>query len=48
MALVYLKGMNEPVVVDYKDQVPIHATSDNPVLRASTGDGPIAPLRTAV
>jgi gamma-glutamyltranspeptidase len=42
MALVYLKGMNEPVVVDYKDQVPIHATSDNPVLRAGTGDGPSA------
>ena len=42
MALVYLKGMSEPVAVDYKDQVPIHATSDNPVLRAATGDGPAA------
>jgi gamma-glutamyltranspeptidase/glutathione hydrolase len=42
MALVYLKGMTEPVAVDYKDQVPIHATSDNPVLRAGTGDGPSA------
>lgn len=42
MALVYLAGMEEPVVIDYKDQVPIHATRDNPVLRASTGDGPAA------
>lgn len=42
MALVYLRGMNEPVAVDYKDQVPIHATRDNPLLRASTGDGPAA------
>lgn len=42
MALVYLKGMREPVAVDYKDQVPIHATRDNPLLRQSTGDGPAA------
>jgi gamma-glutamyltranspeptidase len=42
MALVYLTGMREPVAVDYKDQVPIHATSDNATLRASTGDGPAA------
>ena len=42
MAVLYLKGMKEPVVIDYKDQVPIHATTDNPVLRASTGDGPAA------
>lgn len=42
MALVFLKGMSEPVAVDYKDQVPIHATRDNPVLRNSTGDGPSA------
>lgn len=42
MALVYLAGMPEPVVVDYKDQVPIHATSDNQVLRQNTGDGPAA------
>ncbi len=32
MALVYLKGMAEPVAIDYKDQVPIHATRDNPLL----------------
>jgi gamma-glutamyltranspeptidase len=42
MALLFLTGMSEPVAVDYKDQVPIHATSDNPLLRASTGDGPAA------
>ena len=42
MALVYLAGMREPVTIDYKDQVPIRATSDNPVVRASTGDGPAA------
>ena len=42
MALVYLAGMPEPVVVDYKDQVPIHATSDNQVLRQNMGDGPAA------
>lgn len=30
MAVLYLKGMKEPVVVDYKDQTPIHATLDNP------------------
>jgi gamma-glutamyltranspeptidase len=34
--------MAEPVVVDYKDQVPIHATSDNQLLRQNTGDGPAA------
>ena len=42
MAVLYLKGMREPIVVDYKDQVPIRATSDNEVLRQSTGDGPAA------
>lgn len=42
MAILYLKGMDEPVVVDYKDQVPIRATSDNPLLRQNTGDGPLA------
>jgi gamma-glutamyltranspeptidase/glutathione hydrolase len=42
MALVYLRGMKEPVAVDYKDQVPIHATRDNPILRGNTGDGPAA------
>ncbi len=32
MALVFLKGMREPVVVDFKDQTPIHATLDNPAI----------------
>jgi gamma-glutamyltranspeptidase/glutathione hydrolase len=42
MAVVFLKGMSEPVVIDYKDQVPIRATRDNPLLQAGTGDGPSA------
>jgi len=42
MAVLYLKGMKEPVVIDYKDQTPIHATAENAALRASTGDGPAA------
>ena len=42
MALIYLKGMPEPVVIDYKDQVPIHATRDNPLLAGSSSDGPSA------
>jgi gamma-glutamyltranspeptidase len=42
MAMLFLKGMAEPVVVEYKDQVPIRATRDNPVLQANTGDGPSA------
>ena len=29
MAILYLKGMTEPVVIDYKDQTPAHATIDN-------------------
>lgn len=42
MAILYLKGMEEPIVVDYKDQVPIRATSGNEQLRQNTGDGPMA------
>lgn len=42
MALIYLKGMSEPVAIDYKDQVPIRATRDNPRLQQSAGDGPAA------
>jgi Tol biopolymer transport system component len=42
MAVLFLKGMSEPVVIDYKDQVPIRATRDNPILQGSTGDGPSA------
>ncbi len=39
MAVLYLKGMTEPIAIDYKDQVPIRATRDNPLLTAGTGDG---------
>ena len=42
MAMLYLKGMSEPVAIDYKDQVPSHATRDNPLRRAGTGDGAAA------
>jgi gamma-glutamyltranspeptidase len=42
MAVLYLKGMPEPVVIDYKDQVPIRATRDNPIVTANTGDGAAA------
>lgn len=42
MAILFLKGMSEPVVIDYKDQSPIRATSDNERLRASGGNGPAA------
>jgi gamma-glutamyltranspeptidase / glutathione hydrolase len=42
MAVLFLKGMTEPVVIEYKDQVPIRATRDNPLLQASSGDGPAA------
>jgi gamma-glutamyltranspeptidase / glutathione hydrolase len=39
MAVLYLKGMAEPVAVDYKDQAPIRATRDNPLVTAGTGSG---------
>ncbi len=39
MAVLYLKGMAEPIAIDYKDQVPIRATRDNPLLTSGTGDG---------
>lgn len=45
MALVFLKGMHEPVVVDFKDQTPIHATLDNPAIFEAgriVDDGPAA------
>ena len=35
-AVLYLRGMKQPTVVDYKDQTPIHATVDN---RAIMVDG---------
>ena len=31
-AVLYLKGMKQPTVIDYKDQTPIRATPDNPAI----------------
>jgi gamma-glutamyltranspeptidase len=42
MAMLYLNGMAEPVAIDYKDQVPIRATRDNPLLASGAADGPAA------
>ncbi|MCC6162374.1 MAG: gamma-glutamyltransferase [Acidobacteria bacterium] len=45
MALLFLNGMREPVVIDYKDQSPIHATLTNPAIFRDgriVGDGPAA------
>jgi gamma-glutamyltranspeptidase len=44
-AIVFLKGMSEPIVVEYKDMTPSHATPDNPRLFTPGGgrtatDGP--------
>jgi gamma-glutamyltranspeptidase len=44
-AILFLKGMTEPVVIEYKDMSPGHATGDNPKLFTPTGartagDGP--------
>jgi gamma-glutamyltranspeptidase len=44
-AILFLKGMSEPVVVEYKDMTPGHATPDNAKLFTPTGgrtagDGP--------
>jgi gamma-glutamyltranspeptidase/glutathione hydrolase len=44
-AILYLRGMPEPVVIEYKDMTPSHATPDNPKLFTPTGgrtasDGP--------
>ncbi len=44
-AILFLKGMSEPVVVEYKDMSPGHATPDNPTLFTPNGgrtasDGP--------
>ena len=44
-AILFLKGMTEPVVVEYKDMTPIRATADNPRLFTPAGgrtapDGP--------
>lgn len=42
MAILYLEGMTEPAVIDYKDQVPIGATREHQALQRSAGDGPAA------
>jgi gamma-glutamyltranspeptidase/glutathione hydrolase len=45
-AVLYLKGMKQPTVIDYKDQTPIKATPDNPaILREGriVADGAAAP-----
>ena len=45
MAVVYLKGMTEPTVIEYKDQTPIHATLDTAEIFRDgrlVGDGPAA------
>jgi gamma-glutamyltranspeptidase len=43
-AILYLKDMREPVVIDYKDMTPIRATADNPKLyrdgQRIASDGP--------
>jgi gamma-glutamyltranspeptidase len=44
-AILFLKGMTEPVVIEYKDMTPSRATPDNPKLFTPTGgrtapDGP--------
>lgn len=45
MALLFLNGMREPVVLDFKDQSPIHATLNNAAIFRDgrlVGDGPAA------
>ncbi|HUU33157.1 MAG TPA: gamma-glutamyltransferase, partial [Vicinamibacterales bacterium] len=44
-AVLYLKGMTTPTVVEYKDMTPSHATMDNPAILRNgrlVGDGPAA------
>ena len=44
-AVLYLKGMTRPTIIDYKDQTPIQATPDNPAIMAEgrlVADGPAA------
>lgn len=44
-AVLYLKGMKQPTVIDYKDQTPIRATTDNPAIVQDgriVADGPAA------
>jgi gamma-glutamyltranspeptidase/glutathione hydrolase len=44
-AILFLKGMTEPVVIEYKDMTPVRATFDNPKIfgpngQRTAGDGP--------
>jgi gamma-glutamyltranspeptidase len=44
-AVLFLKGMKQPTVIDYKDQTPIHATPDNTTIMQDgriVADGPAA------
>jgi len=44
-AVLFLKGMKQPTVIDYKDQTPIRATRDNPAIFSDgrlIADGPAA------
>jgi gamma-glutamyltranspeptidase len=44
-AVLYLKGMKRPTIIDYKDQTPIRATTDNPAIMSDgrlVADGPAA------
>jgi len=44
-AVLYLKGMKKPTVIEYKDMTPSHATADNPRLMQDgriVADGPAA------
>jgi gamma-glutamyltranspeptidase len=45
MAVLFLKGMTEPIVIDYKDQTPARATTDNAKIFRDgrlVADGPAA------
>jgi gamma-glutamyltranspeptidase len=45
-AVLYLNGMKQPTVIDYKDMTPSHATVDNPAILQEgriVADGPAAP-----
>ncbi len=43
-AILFLNGMSEPVVIEYKDMTPMHATGDNPKIfrdgQRTAADGP--------
>ena len=40
-AVLYLKGMKQPTVIDYKDMTPIRATPDNPAILATAALSPM-------